>query len=69
MLSAETLISMADGTKKNINLIQKGDLILNKLNRCVGVKVIRITTYYNHSAIGIQLDNNDFILVPIKFSI
>lgn len=55
MLSPETLISMASGEKKHINLITKGEMIMNKLNR--PVRVTRIVSHINHSAVCVQLDN------------
>lgn len=55
MFSEETMITMADGTKKNINLLTRGQLILNKNNKMI--KVLEVIPYPNRPAVGIQLDN------------
>ena len=55
MFSEETMITMADGTKKNINLLTRGQLILNKNNKMI--KVLEVVSYPNRPVVGIQLDN------------
>ena len=55
MFSAETLITMADGTVKHINLIQQNDFILNKLRKPVQVK--RINKIPNAQVVEVQLNN------------
>jgi hypothetical protein len=55
MFSEETMITMADGSKKNINLLKRGQLILNKNNKMI--KVLEVVSYPNRPVVGIQLDN------------
>ena len=55
MYSAETLISMVDGTFKNINNIRVGDKIYNKLFKPVSVS--RIHLQENTPVAEIQLNN------------
>lgn len=55
MYSAETLISMSDGTFKNINNIRVGDKIYNKLYKPVIVSRIHKTD--NAPVVEVQLNN------------
>lgn len=55
MYSAETLITMADGTFKNINNVQVGDIIYNKLLR--PVEISRIHSQTNTPVVEVQLNN------------
>jgi hypothetical protein len=59
MFSAEAIVSMADGTKKHINNLSNGDLILNKLNR--PVKVRSVTIEENIHVVAVQLNNGSGI--------
>jgi hypothetical protein len=47
------MITMADGSKKNINLFKRGQLILNKNNKMIKVRSV----IPNRPVVGIQLDN------------
>jgi hypothetical protein len=55
MFSAETLVNMSDGTKKHINLITVGNIVMNKLLK--PVKVSRVHTLTNQQIVSILLDN------------
>lgn len=55
MFSAETLITMANGTIKNINSIKPNEFILNKLRKPVQVK--RINKTENTQVVEVQLNN------------
>jgi hypothetical protein len=55
MYSAEALISMANGSFKNINNVRVGDKIYNKLSR--PVNVTRIHKIDNAPVVEIQLNN------------
>lgn len=55
MYSAETLISMADGTFKTINNIRVGDKVYNKLFK--PVEVSRVHSSDNTPVVEVQLNN------------
>jgi hypothetical protein len=55
MFSQDSLVSMANGTFKPINEIQRGDVILNKFKR--QVRVLKINVHENKTAIRIQFNN------------
>jgi hypothetical protein len=55
MFSQEALVYMADGSKRNINSLRVGEMILNKFRN--PVKVNRVIKKDNVPAIAVQLDN------------
>ena len=55
MFSSDTIVSMANGTFKNINHITVNDMILDKLN--TSVRVVRTSVHPEHICVGIQLNN------------
>lgn len=55
MFSEETLINMSDGTKKQINLINVGDKIMNKNLKPVTVSRVHMNT--NQQIVSMLLDN------------
>lgn len=55
MYSAESLITMADGSVQHINTIRAGDKILNKLYKPVAVS--RLHTVLNATVAEVQLNN------------
>ena len=64
MFSQEALVSMADSTFKNINLLHRGDMILNKFKK--PTKVLNVYTHTNQQCVRVQLDNgtNTFYTSP-----
>lgn len=63
MFSSESVVKMSNGTFKNINNVNRGEFIMNKMNK--PVRVDSITSKELH-AVGIQLSNgsNVFYATP-----
>ena len=55
MFSANALVLMANGSKKQLSTIRRGDIVLNKLRQ--PMRVMRIHTFPNSPAVKITLDN------------
>lgn len=55
MFSSETFVEMADGSKKAINIIRQGDMVMNKFKK--PSKVRKVLKFPNTITISIQLNN------------
>jgi hypothetical protein len=64
MFSQESLITMANGTFKPINTLQRGDIVLNKLYK--PTRILKVNIYENERCVRVQFDNgtNTFHLSP-----